>query len=98
MLLGHVVSHSNGHIAYKPLLHKVNRCLARYSPRATTTNRPTNSNRAPNELARPICAQESIFWGKNGRFWAKHPNYFGNYFGISMANNVNEVSDGFLIC
>ena len=22
--------------------HKVNRCLARYSPRATTTNRPTN--------------------------------------------------------
>ena len=29
--------------------HKVNRCLARYSPRATTTNRPTN--RAPNKLA-----------------------------------------------
>ena len=22
-------------------------------------------------------AQESISWGKNGRFWAKHPNYFG---------------------
>ena len=32
------------------------------------TNQPTN--RAPNEPARPICAQESIFWGNN-------PNYFG---------------------
>ena len=30
---------------------KVNRCLARYSPRATTTNRPTN--RAPNKPAWP---------------------------------------------
>ena len=30
---------------------KVNRCLARYSPRATATNQPTN--RAPNEPARP---------------------------------------------
>ena len=28
-------------------IHKVNRCLARYSPRATTTNQPTNS--VPNE-------------------------------------------------
>ena len=24
-----------------------------------------------------LCTQESIFWGKNGRFLAKHPNYFG---------------------
>ena len=31
--------------------HKVNRCLARYSPRATTTKRPTN--RAPNKPAWP---------------------------------------------
>ena len=31
--------------------NKVNRCLARYSLRATTTNQPTN--RAPNEPARP---------------------------------------------
>ena len=46
-----------------------------YSPRATTTNQPTN--RAPNELARPLYAQESIFWGKNGRFLAKRPNYVG---------------------
>ena len=30
---------------------KVNRCLARYSPRATTTNRPTN--RAPKKPAWP---------------------------------------------
>ena len=31
--------------------NKVNRCLVRYSLRATTTDQPTN--RAPNELARP---------------------------------------------
>ena len=31
--------------------HKVNKCLARYSPRATTTNRPTN--RALNKPAWP---------------------------------------------
>ena len=31
--------------------HKVNRCPARYSPRSTTTNRPTN--RAPNKPACP---------------------------------------------
>ena len=31
--------------------HKDNRCLATYSPRATTTDQPTN--RAPNEPARP---------------------------------------------
>ena len=37
--------------------YKVNRCLARYSPRAITTNQPTN--RAPNEPARP---------GKNANF------------------------------
>ena len=55
-------------------IYKVYRCLARYSPRATTTNQPTN--RAPNESAGPICAQEIIFWGTNGCFWAKHPNYF----------------------
>ena len=32
-------------------MYKVNRCLARYSPRATTTNRPTN--RALNKPAWP---------------------------------------------
>ena len=32
-------------------INKVNMCLARYSPRATTTNQPTN--RALNEPARP---------------------------------------------
>ena len=53
--------------------HKVDRCLARYSPRAITTNQLTN--RAPNEPARPICAQKSIFLDKSGHFWAKHPNY-----------------------
>ena len=41
-------------------LNKVNRCLTRYSPRATTTNRPTN--RAPNKPA----------W--HGRNWPKMPN------------------------
>ena len=33
------------------IYNKVNRCLARYSPRATTTNRLTN--RAPNKPAWP---------------------------------------------
>ena len=39
------------------ILHRVNRRLARYSLRATTTNQPTN--RAPNKPARSICAQKS---------------------------------------
>ena len=56
------------------IIHKVERCLERYSPRTTTTNQQTS--RAPNDPARPICAQESIFWGKDGCFWAKHPYYF----------------------
>ena len=46
-----------------------------YSLRATTADLPTK--RAPNEPARPICAQKSIFLDKNGYFWAKHPNYVG---------------------
>ena len=36
---------------WKVIEDKVNRCVARYSPRATTTSLPTN--RAPNESARP---------------------------------------------
>ena len=36
---------------YNLKYNKVNRCLARYSPRATTTNRPTN--RAPKKPAWP---------------------------------------------
>ena len=55
--------------------NKVNRCLARYSPRSTTTNQPTN--RIPNEPERPICAQESIFWARFGRFGAKNPTFDG---------------------
>ena len=38
------------------------------------------TNRAPKKPAMPIYARESIFWGKNIRFWAKHPNYFGREF------------------
>ena len=56
------------------VVNKVTRCLARYSPRTTTTNQP--ASRAPNEPAWPIRAKESIFLVKNGRFWAKRPNYF----------------------
>ena len=36
---------------YVSLIHKVNRCLVRYSPRAKTTNQPTN--RAPKKPAWP---------------------------------------------
>ena len=57
----------------------------RETVRAKTTNQPTN--RAPNEPARPICAQESIFWAKNSnvyrwkqKFWyhvtEKPPRHF----------------------
>ena len=30
---------------------------------------PVHHNYKPNDPARPICAQVSIFCGKNGRFW-----------------------------
>ena len=65
------------HIVYNVDMYKEvdnYRCLARYSRSTTTTNQP--ASRAPNEPAWPICAKESIFLGKNGRFWAKCPNYF----------------------
>ena len=42
----------------KITIHKVNRCLARYSPRATTTNRPIN--RALNKPAWPSPYQPKI--------------------------------------
>ena len=45
--------------AYECVINKVNRCLARYSPRATTTNPPTN--RAPKKPAWPK-------WTKNANF------------------------------
>ena len=54
-----------------PSSDKVNRCLARYSPCATTTNQPTN--RAPNEPAKN--EQKCQFWAKFGRFRAKNPNF-----------------------
>ena len=55
-------------------IYKVNRCLARYSPRATTANWPTN--RAPNEPVRPgpnrpimpILGQIWSFLGKKSFF------------------------------
>ena len=55
--------------------YKVNRCLARYSPRATTANRPTN--RAPKKPAwpgpyqpkMPILGQIWSFWGKKSFFF-----------------------------
>ena len=40
-------------------IHKVNRCLVRYSPRATTTHRPTN--RAPNKPAWPKLTKNANF-------------------------------------
>ena len=51
-------------------INKVNRCLARYSPCATTTNRPTN--RALNKPAwpGPNC-QKCQFWAKFSRFGQK---------------------------
>ena len=53
-------------------MDKVNRCLARYSPRAATTNWPTN--RALNKPAWPGPNwTKNQFWAKFGHFWAKNP-------------------------
>ena len=52
--------------SYFVVWYKVDRCLARYSPRATTTNQPTN--RAPNEpLRKHIFGQK---WPFLGQKWA----------------------------
>ena len=59
---------------------KVNRCLARYSPRATTTNQPTN--RAPNGPARPgKNAKFGRSWAKNDQkciFWTNFGRFYGS--------------------
>ena len=49
--------------------HKVNRCLVRYSPRATTTNQMSWQGLAQNE-------QKCHFRAKFGLFWAKNPNFY----------------------
>ena len=67
------------------LPYEVKRGLVRYSPRATTTNQPTN--RAPNELSRLMC-RKSIFWGRNSRFWAIHPYFIGRE--QSFGTNISE--------
>ena len=53
-------------------IYKVNRCLARYSPRATTTNRPTTGHCISLHGLAHI-NQKCQFWVKFGRFWAKNP-------------------------
>ena len=56
-------------------INKVNRCLARYSPRATTTNRPTKRalNKpawpGPNWPKMPILGQIWLFLGKKSFFF-----------------------------
>ena len=51
-------------------LNKVNRCVARYSPRATTTNRPTTGHWISLHGLAQI-DQKCQFWAEFGRFWAK---------------------------
>ena len=51
------------------IYHKVNRCLARYSPRATTTNQISRQGLAQKE-------QKCHFRAKLGLFWAKNPNFY----------------------
>ena len=48
---------------------QVNRCLARYSPRATTTNQMSRQGLAQKE-------QKCHFRAKLGLFWAKNPNFY----------------------
>ena len=67
------------------IFYKMNRCLARYSPRATTTNQPTN--RAPNGLAHND--QKCQFWSflvnKSLFLKKKHlGTLFATFFGRSI--------------
>ena len=55
--------------------YKVNRCLARYSPRATTTNRPTTGHWV-SLLGLAQIDQKCQFWAKFGRFGAKNTNFY----------------------
>ena len=61
--------------------NKVNRCLARYSPRATTTNRPTNRalNKpawpGPNWPKMPILGQIWLFLGKQSFFYWRNQKF-----------------------
>ena len=48
---------------------KVNRCLARYSPCATTTSQPTN--RAPKPMRHLFCVENIDRWGSNWLLGAK---------------------------
>merc|ERR1711973_597464 len=50
-------------------MYKVNRCLARYSPRATTTNQMSRQGLAQKE-------QKCHFRAKLGLFWAKNPFFY----------------------
>ena len=76
-------------------LNKVNRCLARYSPRATTTNRP--NNRAPKKPAwpgpnwpkMPILGPIWSFWGKK--------SFFFTWEIISFVTHITENSPRHLV-
>ena len=54
---------------FNSICHKVNRCLARYSPRATTTNQMSQQGLVLNE-------QKFHFWATFGLLWAKNPNFY----------------------
>ena len=56
-------------------LYKVNRCLARYSPRATTTNQPKTGHWISLHGLAQI-DQKCQFWTKFGRFGAKNPYFY----------------------
>ena len=55
--------------------NKVNRCLARYSPRATTDNRPTTGHWISLHGLAQI-DQKCQYRAKFGRFWAKNPFFY----------------------
>ena len=57
-------------------LNQSNPSVAQSSP----VDSSTAQYRAQKKPAMPIYARESIIWGKNIRFGAKHPNYFGREF------------------
>ena len=76
-------------------IYKVNRCLARYSPRATTTNRPTN--RAPKKPAWPGPYQPKMpILGHIWSFWGKKSFFFTSEI-ISFVTHITENSPRHLV-
>ena len=72
------------------LQNKVKRCLARYNPRASTTDQPTN--RAPNESARPFYAKNPSFYRRKQKYWYPHNGkHLGNLYALFFGRALDQM-------